>query len=56
MFVFQASLVRPLSEAGKLKLAGDMAEIEFTVSQVMNEYGAKIEDVGSDYKALRAFR
>ncbi|KAI8338590.1 Golgi transport complex subunit 5-domain-containing protein [Chlamydoabsidia padenii] len=56
VFVFQASLVRPLSEAGKLKLAGDMAEIEFAVSQVMNEYGTRIEDVGNEYKALRAFR
>ncbi|ORZ19511.1 Golgi transport complex subunit 5-domain-containing protein [Absidia repens] len=56
VFVFQASLVRPLSEAGKLKLAGDMAEIEFTVSQITNEYGARIEDIGTEYKALRAFR
>ncbi|KAI8097718.1 Golgi transport complex subunit 5-domain-containing protein [Halteromyces radiatus] len=56
VFIFQASLVRPLNETGKLKLAGDMAEIEFTVSQIMSEYGARIEDVGDEYKALRAFR
>ncbi|CAO3639916.1 unnamed protein product [Cunninghamella echinulata] len=56
VFVFQASLVRPLSEAGKLKLAGDMAEIEFTVSQFISEYGGRIEDIGIEYKGLRAFR
>ncbi|KAI8647395.1 Golgi transport complex subunit 5-domain-containing protein [Parasitella parasitica] len=56
VFIFQASMVCPLSEAGKLKLAGDMAELEFTVSQFMSEYGARIEEVGDEYKALRAFR
>lgn len=56
MFIFQASIVRPLSEAGKLKLAGDMAELEFTISQFMSEYGARTEEVGDEYKALRAFR
>jgi hypothetical protein len=55
VFIFQASMVRPLSEAGKLKLAGDMAELEFTVSQFMSEYGTRIEEV-DEYKALRAFR
>ncbi|KAG0185544.1 hypothetical protein DFQ28_009182 [Apophysomyces sp. BC1034] len=56
IFLFQASIVRPLSEAGKLKLAGDMAELEFTISQFMSEYEAKMEDLGKEYKALRAFR
>ncbi|KAI8362658.1 Golgi transport complex subunit 5-domain-containing protein [Blakeslea trispora] len=56
VFIFQASLVRPLSEAGKLKLAGDMAELEFTVSQFLSEYGAKMEEIGDEYRALRAFR
>lgn len=56
VFIFQASLVRPLSEAGKLKLAGDMPELEFIVSQFISEYGARIEEVGDEYKALRAFR
>ncbi|KAI8072374.1 Golgi transport complex subunit 5-domain-containing protein [Gongronella butleri] len=56
VFVFQASLVRPLSEAGKLKLAGDMAEIEFIVSQLLAEYGMRIEEAGAVYKGLRSFR
>lgn len=56
VFIFQASLIRPLSEAGKLKLAGDMAELEFTISQFVSEYGAKMEQLGAAYKALRTFR
>ncbi|KAL0089842.1 Golgi transport complex subunit 5-domain-containing protein [Phycomyces blakesleeanus] len=56
VFIFQVSTVRPLSEAGKLKLAGDMAELEFNVSQLMSEFGGKMEDIGLEYKALRAFR
>ncbi|CAO3693108.1 unnamed protein product [Rhizopus stolonifer] len=56
VFIFQASLIRPLSEAGKLKLAGDMAELEFTISQFVSEYGTKMEQLGAAYKALRTFR
>ncbi|KAI7869385.1 Golgi transport complex subunit 5-domain-containing protein [Spinellus fusiger] len=56
IFVFQGSMVRPLSEAGKLKLAGDMAELEFNMNQFVGDYGGRIEEVGQDYKALRAFR
>ncbi|KAI9250271.1 Golgi transport complex subunit 5-domain-containing protein [Sporodiniella umbellata] len=56
VFVFQASLIRPLSEAGKLKLAGDMAELEFTISQFVSEYSVKMEQLGAAYKALRTFR
>ncbi|KAI9486654.1 MAG: Golgi transport complex subunit 5-domain-containing protein [Benjaminiella poitrasii] len=56
VFIFQASIVCPLNESGKLKLAGDMAELEFTISQFLSEYGARMEEVGDEYKALRAFR
>ncbi|KAI8980400.1 Golgi transport complex subunit 5-domain-containing protein [Pilobolus umbonatus] len=56
VFIFQASMIRPLSESGKLKLAGDMAELEFTISQFLSEYGVRLEEVGDEYKALRAFR
>ncbi|KAG1447597.1 hypothetical protein G6F46_005534 [Rhizopus delemar] len=56
VFIFQASMIRPLSEAGKLKLAGDMAELEFTISQFLSEYGAKMEQLAGAYKALRTFR
>ncbi|KAI7898782.1 Golgi transport complex subunit 5-domain-containing protein [Cokeromyces recurvatus] len=56
VFIFQASIVCPLNEVGKLKLAGDMAELEFTISQFLSEYGARMEEIGNEYKALRAFR
>ncbi|KAI8388643.1 Golgi transport complex subunit 5-domain-containing protein [Radiomyces spectabilis] len=56
VFVFQASLISPLSEAGKLKLAGDMAEIEFITSSFLSDYGVRIEEIGDEYKALRVLR
>lgn len=54
--MFQASLVRPLSEVGKLKLASDMAQLEFAVSQFISEHGVTMEQLGDSYKALRAIR
>jgi len=33
-FICHACLLRPLDEAGKLKLAGDMAEFEYSVAQL----------------------
>lgn len=51
-FIRHASLVRPLSESGKLRMARDMAELELAVSQ--NLY--PVEQLGAPYRALRAFR
>ncbi|XP_051152031.1 conserved oligomeric Golgi complex subunit 5 [Andrographis paniculata] len=51
-FIRHASLIRPLSESGKLRLARDMAEIELAVTQ--NLY--PVEQLGAPYRALRAFR
>jgi len=56
VFMFLASLVRPLSEVGKLKLAADMAQLEFAVSQFVSEHGVTMEQIGDEYKALRAIR
>ncbi|RUS22634.1 hypothetical protein BC938DRAFT_475222 [Jimgerdemannia flammicorona] len=56
VFIFQASLVRPLSEAGKLKLTGDMTQLEFSLSQLVGEHGMKLQDLGEDYQAFRAFK
>ncbi|CAO3692806.1 unnamed protein product [Umbelopsis ramanniana] len=56
VFIFQASLVRPLSEVGKLKLAADMAQLEFAVSQFVSEHGVTLDQIGDEYKALRAIR
>ncbi|XP_073039218.1 LOW QUALITY PROTEIN: conserved oligomeric Golgi complex subunit 5-like [Primulina eburnea] len=51
-FIRQASLVRPLSESGKLRMARDMAEIELAVGQ--NSF--PVEQLGAPYRTLRAFR
>eukprot|EP00897_Mesotaenium_endlicherianum_P004801 jgi/Mesen1/4349/ME000022S03639 len=51
-FVRHAALVRPLSEAGKLRMAQDMAELEFAVGQNL----FAVEYLGAPYRALRAFR
>ncbi|KAJ7543428.1 hypothetical protein O6H91_09G038000 [Diphasiastrum complanatum] len=51
-FVRHAALVRPLSEIGKLQLARDMAELELVVGQHL----FPVEQLGSPYRALRAFR
>ncbi|KAH8509178.1 hypothetical protein H0E87_011082 [Populus deltoides] len=51
-FIRHASLVRPLSESGKLRMARDMAELELTVGQ----YLFPVQQLGPPYRALRAFR
>ncbi|XWS35298.1 hypothetical protein CRYUN_Cryun21dG0114000 [Craigia yunnanensis] len=52
LFIRHASLVRPLSESGKLRMARDMAELELAVGQNL----FPVEQLGSPYRALRAFR
>ncbi|KAK4364021.1 hypothetical protein RND71_015379 [Anisodus tanguticus] len=51
-FIRHASLVRPLSESGKLRLARDMAELELAVGQNL----FPVEQLGAPYRALRAVR
>lgn len=51
-FIRHASLVRPLSESGKLRMARDMAELELAVGQSL----FPVEQLGAPYRALRAFR
>ncbi|GER45088.1 conserved oligomeric Golgi complex subunit, partial [Striga asiatica] len=51
-FLRHASLVRPLSESGKLRMARDMAELELVVAQNL----FPVEQLGGPYRALRAFR
>ncbi|KAI8970068.1 Golgi transport complex subunit 5-domain-containing protein [Mycotypha africana] len=54
-FISEATkLTSSLKDSGKLKLSEDMAELEFTISQFLSEYGSRIEEVGDEYKALRA--
>ena len=52
LFVRHACLLRDISEGGKLKLAADMAQIEFAVAPLCK----RIEDLGPAYKLFRAFR
>ncbi|CAF0814079.1 unnamed protein product [Didymodactylos carnosus] len=52
LFVQHASLVRPLGEAGKLRLAADFAQIELALSP----FCRRLADLGRHYKMLRAFR
>lgn len=51
-FIRHASLIRPLSESGKLRMARDMAELELAVGQNL----FPVEQLGGPYRALRAFR
>lgn len=51
-FIRHASLIRPLSESGKLRMARDMAELELAVGQNL----FPVEQLGAPYRALRAFR
>lgn len=51
-FIRHASLVRPLSESGKLRMAKDMAELELAVGQNL----FPVEQLGAPYRALRAFK
>nr|GMD36716.1 conserved oligomeric Golgi complex subunit 5 [Ipomoea batatas] len=51
-FIRHASLFRPLSESGKLRMARDMAELELAVGQNL----FPVEQLGAPYRALRAFR
>ncbi|TPX48251.1 hypothetical protein SeMB42_g00684 [Synchytrium endobioticum] len=56
-FIRHGSLVRPLSELGKLKLTKDMAQVELDLDQFLMRFGMKLEsEAGDIYRALRAFR
>lgn len=62
-FLMHASIARPLGESGKLKLTGDMTELEMGLASFLNigqmqgaRGGVKLERMGDEYLALRAFR
>ncbi|CAL1534536.1 unnamed protein product [Lymnaea stagnalis] len=52
LFVRHASLVRPLGEGGKLRLAADFAQMELAISPLCR----RPADLGKSYRLLRAFR
>lgn len=50
-FVRHASLIRPLEERGKLRLANDLTQLELLLDSVVH-----VNTLGSPYQELRAFR
>ncbi|GFO07452.1 conserved oligomeric Golgi complex subunit 5 [Plakobranchus ocellatus] len=52
LFVRHASLIRPLGEGGKLRLAADFAQMEMAISP----FCRRPADLGKAYRLLRAFR
>ena len=62
-FLLHASIARPLGESGKLKLTGDMTELEMGIASLLStgqvqgqRGGMKMDRIGDEYLALRAFR
>lgn len=61
-FVLHLSIVKPISEAGKLQLTTDMTELEFGLNAFMTDAkqskrGPNLQTVvGNDYRTLRALR
>ncbi|KAH7924634.1 hypothetical protein BV22DRAFT_1090567 [Leucogyrophana mollusca] len=61
IFIFHASIAKPLGESGKLQLTTDMTELEFALSAFLvdnpqSKRGGNLESVGDEYKVLRAMR
>ncbi|KAK4049830.1 hypothetical protein OIV83_003886 [Microbotryomycetes sp. JL201] len=55
-FILHASIVKHLSEAGKLKLTSDVTSLEFAVSQYLSPFGLSLATMGDQFKTLKAFR
>ncbi|XP_013925117.1 PREDICTED: conserved oligomeric Golgi complex subunit 5, partial [Thamnophis sirtalis] len=52
VFIRNASLLRPLGEGGKMRLAADFAQMELAVAPLCR----RVSDLGKSYKLLRSFR
>lgn len=52
LFVRHASLLRPLGEGGKMRLAADFAQMELAVAPLCR----RVSDLGRPYRMLRSFR
>ncbi|KAF6031066.1 COG5 [Bugula neritina] len=52
LFVRHSSLLRPVGDGGKMRLAADFAQMELAVHPLCKRVG----DLGRSYKLLRAFR
>uniref|UniRef100_A0A8C1QCQ8 Conserved oligomeric Golgi complex subunit 5 n=1 Tax=Cyprinus carpio TaxID=7962 RepID=A0A8C1QCQ8_CYPCA len=52
LFIRHASLLRPLGEGGKMRLAADFAQMELAVAPLCR----RVSDLGKAYRLLRSFR
>uniref|UniRef100_A0A2K6TIK9 Conserved oligomeric Golgi complex subunit 5 n=1 Tax=Saimiri boliviensis boliviensis TaxID=39432 RepID=A0A2K6TIK9_SAIBB len=52
LFIRHASLIRPLGEGGKMRLAADFAQMELAVGP----FCRRVSDLGKSYRMLRSFR
>ncbi|XP_030636205.1 conserved oligomeric Golgi complex subunit 5 [Chanos chanos] len=52
LFIRHACLIRPLGEAGKMRLAADFAQMELAVAPLCR----RVSDLGKTYRLLRSFR
>ncbi|KAM3859175.1 conserved oligomeric Golgi complex subunit 5 [Diretmus argenteus] len=52
LFIRNASLLRPLGEGGKMRLAADFAQMELAVAPLCR----RVSDLGKPYRMLRSFR
>ncbi|KAJ7329585.1 hypothetical protein JRQ81_015759 [Phrynocephalus forsythii] len=52
IFIRNASLLRPLGEGGKMRLAADFAQMELAVAPLCR----RVSDLGRSYRLLRSFR
>uniref|UniRef100_A0A8C3WP07 Conserved oligomeric Golgi complex subunit 5 n=1 Tax=Catagonus wagneri TaxID=51154 RepID=A0A8C3WP07_9CETA len=52
LFIRNASLIRPLGEGGKIRLAADFAQMELAVGP----FCRRVSDLGKSYRMLRSFR
>ncbi|XJO74816.1 hypothetical protein BDV3_005579 [Batrachochytrium dendrobatidis] len=51
------SLVRPLNELGKLRIAADLTQIEYVLNQFLGTYDIKLDvDLVETHRSMRAFR
>ncbi|KAF8601324.1 hypothetical protein BDV93DRAFT_533716 [Ceratobasidium sp. AG-I] len=58
-FVLNASIIKPLGEAGKLQLTSDMTELEFSLGSFVADSARRsvsLDVLGDDYRVLRALR
>uniref|UniRef100_A0A4W3HQM3 Conserved oligomeric Golgi complex subunit 5 n=1 Tax=Callorhinchus milii TaxID=7868 RepID=A0A4W3HQM3_CALMI len=52
VFIRNATLLRPLGEGGKMRLAADFAQMELAVGPLCR----RVSDLGKSYRLLRSFR